>query len=569
MSEKLNVLVGANVGPLVENLKVAANELGKFGEEAKKAPTRAKTAIDQLNSSYRATIKDAKNIALAQGTTGAAFEDAKNKAEQLKSKLDEVNSALNNTGQMAGGGGIQKAAGGFNMLGHSVNQLTRELPAFTYSLQTGFMAISNNIPMFVDQIQNIKRANAELIAQGQPVKSVFSQIGSSIFSIQTALSLGVTALTIFGAKMVEAIMSTKEAYKELSIFEGITRKVTGTINEQTGELFKRNKELRLAFEMAKNNTLADEEFIKQNLKKIEVFKQQLEQNELSKSNQQARFLSGKKLTELSKTEVDAINSQITSLETQNLVLQKNIELQKGIEVIKAKNAKPKKVQQFAGIDPIKAIEMRDNLELFRLEYEANNPFDPIRIDALNLSAQMPTLIGEIPKSFTRMTESLGGELNKVGIFFDELGEKIGGWQQFIVSALTNASASFGAALMSGGLEDAGKAMVKMLGGIALQIGAAMIAIGIPMLFAKVTAVEGMRLVAGGIALGIVGGAMQASGQAPGSKGGGGGGSYSGGGVGQTIPVFAGGGQSFFTLDGTVRGQDLVISTNTTRRDNRR
>jgi hypothetical protein len=402
-------------------------------------------------------------------------------------------------------------------------------------MQTGFMALSNNIPMFVDQIQNIKRANAELIAQGQPVKSVFSQIGSSIFSIQTALSLGVTALTIFGAKMVEAIMSTKEAYKELSIFEGITRKVTGTINEQTGELFKRNKELRLAFEMAKNNTLADEEFIKQNLKKIEVFKQQLEQNELSKSNQQARFLSGKKLTELSKTEVDAINSQITSLETQNLVLQKNIELQKGIEVIKAKNAKPKKVQQFAGIDPIKAIEMRDNLELFRLEYEANNPFDPIRIDALNLSAQMPTLIGEIPKSFTRMTESLGGELNKVGIFFDELGEKIGGWQQFIVSALTNASASFGAALMSGGLEDAGKAMVKMLGGIALQIGAAMIAIGVPMLFAKATAVEGMRLVAGGIALGIVGGAMQASGQAPGSKGGGGGGSYSGGGVGQTIP----------------------------------
>jgi hypothetical protein len=455
------------------------------------------------------------------------------------------------------------------MLGHSVNQLTRELPAFTYSLQTGFMAISNNIPMFVDQIQNIKRANAELIAQGQPVKSVFSQIGSSIFSIQTALSLGVTALTIFGAKMVEAIMSTKEAYKELSIFEGITRKVTGTINEQTGELFKRNKELRLAFEMAKNNTLADEEFIKQNLKKIEVFKQQLEQNELSKSNQQARFLSGKKLTELSKTEVDAINSQITSLQTQNLVLQKNIELQKGIEVIKAKNAKPKKVQQFAGIDPIKAIEMRDNLELFRLEYEANNPFDPIRIDALNLSAQMPSLIGKIPESFTRMTQSVGGELNKVGVFFDELGAKIGGWEQFVSSALANASASFGAALMSGGLEEGGKAIIKMLGGIAIQIGAAMLAIGIPMALGEpLFGGKSLKLIAGGIALGVVGGAMQASGQASGSSGGGGGGSYSGGG-GQMMPVFAGGGQSFFTLDGTVRGQDLVISSNTTRRDNRR
>jgi hypothetical protein len=187
----------------------------------------------------------------------------------------------------------------------------------------------------------------------------------------------------------------------------------------------------------------------------------------------------------------------------------------------------------------------------------------------SFSFEMPKFIQDMPDAFVRMGDAVGGQVNRVGVFFDELGEKIGGWQQFIVSALTNASASFGAALMSGGLEDAGKAMVKMLGGIALQIGAAMIAIGIPMLFAKVTAVEGMRLVAGGIALGIVGGAMQASGQAPGSKGGGGGGSYSGGGGGQTIPVFAGGGQSFFTLDGTVRGQDLVISTNTTRRDNRR
>lgn len=35
----------------------------------------------------------------------------------------------------------------FNPLSNSINQLTRELPAFTYSMQTGFMAISNNIPM--------------------------------------------------------------------------------------------------------------------------------------------------------------------------------------------------------------------------------------------------------------------------------------------------------------------------------------------------------------------------------------------------------------------------------------
>jgi hypothetical protein len=186
----------------------------------------------------------------------------------------------------------------------------------------------------------------------------------------------------------------------------------------------------------------------------------------------------------------------------------------------------------------------------------------------SFSFEMPKFIQEMPDAFVRMGDAVGGQVNRVGVFFDELGAKMGVSVEMIASVLSNASASFGAALMSGGLDEAGKAMVKMLGGIAIQVGAAMIAMGIPMLFAVATAGEGAALVAGGIALGVVGGAMQASGKSSGSSGGGGGGSYSGGG-GQMMPVFAGGGQSFFTLDGTVRGQDLVISTNTTRRDNRR
>ena len=544
MSEKINVLVGANVGPLVENLKVAANELGKFGEEAKKAPTRAKTAIDQLNSSYRATIKDAKNIALAQGTTGAAFEDAKNKAEQLKSKLDEVNSALNNTGQMAGGGGIQKAAGGFNMLGHSVNQLTRELPAFTYSMQTGFMAISNNIPIFVDQIESIKRANAGLIAQGQPVQSVFKQIATSIFSFQTALSLGLTVLTVFGAEIVNFFTGVEKSAKELEKLAEAQQK----LNEKVRDYLMTGQQKAIFEEEQAHKEVTDA--IKSRIKSTQILEDQY----------------GRVSTSIKILTLEEILANEKAKEDLQLA---EIRHQENILAIKNRYAtKTKKEEQFSGIDPIKAMEMKENLELFRAEYIANNPFDPIRIDALNLSAQMPTLIGEIPKSFTRMTESLGGELNKVGIFFDELGEKMGVSVEMIASVLSNASASFGAALMSGGLDEAGKAMVKMLGGIAIQVGAAMIAMGIPMLFAVATAGEGAALVAGGIALGVVGGAMQASGQASGSSGGGGGGSYSGGG-GQMMPVFAGGGQSFFTLDGTVRGQDLVISTNTTRRDNRR
>lgn len=101
------------------------------------------------------------------------------------------------------------------MLGHSVNQLTREMPAFTQSLSTGFMAISNNIPMLVDQINSIRIANASLVASGQPVQSVFSQLSGAIFSWNTAISLGITALTIFGPKLIEMLVPLKETAAEL------------------------------------------------------------------------------------------------------------------------------------------------------------------------------------------------------------------------------------------------------------------------------------------------------------------------------------------------------------------
>ncbi|MFS6701115.1 hypothetical protein, partial [Staphylococcus aureus] len=87
-------------------------------------------------------------------------------------------------------------AGNFNPLSNSINQLGREMPAFANSMQTGFMAISNNLPIFFDAMGNVIAQNKELQAQGLPTKSVLSQLASSLFSFQTLLSVGVTLLTV-------------------------------------------------------------------------------------------------------------------------------------------------------------------------------------------------------------------------------------------------------------------------------------------------------------------------------------------------------------------------------------
>lgn len=88
-------------------------------------------------------------------------------------------------------------------LGMSLAQITREMPAFANSAQTGFMALSNNIPIFFDAIGQVKNLNKELQAQGKPTTSVLKQVAGALFSWQTALSVGVTLLTVYGADIVK------------------------------------------------------------------------------------------------------------------------------------------------------------------------------------------------------------------------------------------------------------------------------------------------------------------------------------------------------------------------------
>ena len=107
----------------------------------------------------------------------------------------------------------------FNPLQNSINQLTREAPAFANSVQTGFMAISNNLPIFFDSISSIMKQNKELQAQGQKTKSVLGQLAGAFLSWNTALSVGVTLLTMYGAdiwKWAKSLFSGKEAIDKMA-----------------------------------------------------------------------------------------------------------------------------------------------------------------------------------------------------------------------------------------------------------------------------------------------------------------------------------------------------------------
>jgi hypothetical protein len=186
------------------NNKMSAEEavnqriLNKNALDQAKAVSSLVGAYDKLNLAHQKAFKNAQNIGAQYGVTSDKFLKASEKANKLDKELKTLDATLGKHNRNVG-----NYASGYNALGNSINQLSREAPAFANSMNTGFMAISNNIPALTDAIRGIRAENKALAAEGKPTVSVFKQLAGAIFSWQTLISLGVTLLTLYGGKIVE------------------------------------------------------------------------------------------------------------------------------------------------------------------------------------------------------------------------------------------------------------------------------------------------------------------------------------------------------------------------------
>jgi cbb3-type cytochrome oxidase subunit 3 len=75
------------------------------------------------------------------------------------------------------------------------------------------MAISNNLPIFFDAMQQAIAQQKELQSQGEPSKNALQVLAGGFFTLGTALSVGVTLLTLFGPKIIDAIFNTEKKKK--------------------------------------------------------------------------------------------------------------------------------------------------------------------------------------------------------------------------------------------------------------------------------------------------------------------------------------------------------------------
>lgn len=217
---------------LIENERLQKAKIATEQAEIKATQQKNKlinetgSVYDSLRKKYNDLSKAQIELSVRGRENGVVFKSIQKEALELRKALDKAEQ---------GAGRFQRNVGnyasGFNGLNNSVNQLTREMPAFANSVQTGLMAISNNLPIFFDELTKINKANKELIANGQPVNSLFKQLSGAVLSVGSVLSIGVTLLTFFGAKIIETVSSLFEQKNSLEDNIGALKAYNEAIKE--------------------------------------------------------------------------------------------------------------------------------------------------------------------------------------------------------------------------------------------------------------------------------------------------------------------------------------------------
>lgn len=117
--------------------------------------------------------------------------------QQADAKIKELDASIGNHQRNVG-----NYSGQWNGLSMSIQQIAREMPSLAYGPRVFFSAISNNLPILSDEIKRAKDEYKALIAQGQKGTPIWRQVISSLFSWQTAMTVGITLLTLYGDKLV-------------------------------------------------------------------------------------------------------------------------------------------------------------------------------------------------------------------------------------------------------------------------------------------------------------------------------------------------------------------------------
>lgn len=272
----------ANLAKVEKDGMLTAEEAATRRERIIRAEQEHKTASAQLQQSLNAETKQMQaaggsmnEMSQLLGRLRMAYRDmtaaernsplgeaTRKNIGLLDSEMKKLDASIGNYQRNVGNYG-----GAFTPLQYQVQQVARELPSLTMSLRQFFLAISNNLPMLIDEVHRARIANEALLASGQKGVPVWKQLLKSIVSWQTALVVGITLVTAYGKEIgnffSQLFGGTPKMRTATQMFGDVNKAVSENSKTLADNLL-RYKELQREWKAMKGGADEQRKWIKEN-----------------------------------------------------------------------------------------------------------------------------------------------------------------------------------------------------------------------------------------------------------------------------------------------------------------
>ena len=265
-TKKKNELATESTNRELTKQRILLSEQNKAVKQEAQNQLGLVTVYQKVQNKLNALGKEYSDLSIRKNLGVKLTDQEIKRYEFLEKKITTYDQALKLTDATQGKHqrNVGNYTGSFNSLNNSVNQLTREMPAFANSMNTGFMAISNNIPAFFDALDGIKKKNIELAKAGQPTKSMLSEVGGALLSVQSLMSIGVTLLTIYGARMVEWAANSLKSAKAIDQVALSTETMNKAFEDtNVSKAFDEVNQLAINIQLAKDGFLDKDKVVEQ------------------------------------------------------------------------------------------------------------------------------------------------------------------------------------------------------------------------------------------------------------------------------------------------------------------
>ena len=220
----------------------------------------------ELRNSVRLLEAELERLRLAGETAAPNLDQSANIAQihALEKQLEELRSQLKllqeeSESVQVTPADVPNAQRQFNGLHNSIQQIAREMPSLAMGPQMFFLAISNNLPIFTDELARARKEYDELQKSGKKGTPVWKQVLSSLFSWQTAMTTGIMLLVMYGDEIWEWTKDLFSAKKGVDEFSISLKEMTEIEKDGRAQMVRTRFELKSVIDEIKNFTGSKEQ----------------------------------------------------------------------------------------------------------------------------------------------------------------------------------------------------------------------------------------------------------------------------------------------------------------------